>query len=106
MQLSQCNALLTGQTSTNVTIVDNDCKNSVLLKFVCMHVFNVVITVQFSAEQYTATESSRMMIVGVTITGGSSSSVVMATVQPSQLSPVSATGNNIYNGSDYFLIYV
>ena len=55
----------------------------------------IVITVQFSAGQYTAMESSRMMIVGVMITGGSSSNVVRATVQPSQLSPVSATGNDI-----------
>ena len=55
----------------------------------------VEITVQFSEGQYVATESSRVMMVGVMITGGSSSSVVMATVQPSQLSPVSATGNSL-----------
>ena len=55
---------------------------------------DVVITVQFSQGQYVASESSRVMIVGVMITGGSSSNVVMATVQPSQLSPVSATGNS------------
>lgn len=59
----------------------------------------VVITVQFSEGQYVASESSRVMTVGVMITGGSSSSVVMATVQPSQLSPVSATGNNFVSFS-------
>lgn len=53
---------------------------------------DVVITVQFSAAQYVATESSEMMTVGVIITGGSSTSAVMATVE---LSPISATGNNI-----------
>jgi len=51
-----------------------------------------VITVQFSAGQYVASESSRVMMVGVVITSGASSSVIMVTVQPNQLSPVSATG--------------
>ena len=69
-----------------------------------MYVFTIVITVQFSAAQYVATESSMMMIVGVAITGGSSSSVVMATVQPSQQSPVSATGNNVINRNDCFTL--
>lgn len=55
---------------------------------------HAVITVQFSAGQYFASEISMMMVVNLMITGGSSSSAVMVTVQPSQLSPVSATGIN------------
>lgn len=86
----QCFAALTNR-STNVTIVDDD---GMAIAIVCTKlivIFDVVISVQFSAGRYVARESSRMMVVRIVVSG-SSTSAIQATVQ---LTPVSATGNNI-----------
>ena len=69
--------------------------------FTWKYLSNVVITVQFAERHYVGTESSRVMMVRVVITSGSFSSAVIATVQPSQLSPVSANGNSLYHNYEY-----
>lgn len=74
-------------------------------EFTTLYVSNVVISVQFSAGEFFATESSMMMIVGLVISGGSSTTAVMATVQPSQLTPISATGNIISSHKLEWLLY-